>query len=106
MEEDIYIFYINLYNTRHRRRRHITKHRFKHLEHFENLLDVESELTSQNSLLVECLPPIVSFDINLYLTPSTLLLFVFVLFFDRYSIIAKYQIGPDFSHLPVSMTVL
>ena len=103
MEEDIYIFYINLYNTRHRR--HITKHRFKHLEHFENLLDVESELTSQNSLLVECLPPIVSFDINLYLTPSTLL-FVFVLFFDRYSIIAKYQIGPDFSHLPVSMTVL
>ena len=103
MEEDIYIFYINLYNTR--RRRHITKYRFKHLEHFENLLDVESELTSQNSLLVECLAPIVSFDINLYLTPSTLL-FVFVLFFDRYSIIAKYQIGPDFSHLPVSMTVL
>ena len=104
MEEDIYIFYINLYNTR-RRRRHITKHRFKHLEHFENLLDVESELTSQNSLLVECLPPIVSFDINLYLTPSTLL-FVFVLFFDRYGIIAKYQIGPDFSNLPVSMAVL
>jgi hypothetical protein len=93
-----------LYNTR--RRRYITKHRFKHLEHFENLLDVESELTSQNSLLVECLAPIVSFDINLYLTPSTLLLFVFVLFFDRYSIIAKYQIGPDFSHLPVSMAVL
>jgi hypothetical protein len=105
MEEDKYIFYINLYNTRRHCRRHITKHRFKHLEHFENLLDVESELTSQNSLLVECLPPIVSFDINLYLTPSTLL-FVFVLFFDRYSIIAKYQIGPDFSHLPVSMTVL